>query len=194
MLVMSVATSKVQRRVEGHASTNDQCGCAVVRCSRTAGAATAVLGVGTVLQLAVAGYLLGGRATSLMAVAWHGDALMAVLLAAVAWYLSFSVVRGFDGHVLAFASCGAAWMAGMLALWLPELCRLAGPGGSARLQEQRTSDGRHGVPQVTQQPAWLAVMQRCLRVVEAQQGRIRICMAVAPAVAVVVCMPVQTSW
>jgi hypothetical protein len=147
--------------------------CAVLRCTRGASAATAMLGVGTTLQLAIAGYALGGRATSVMAVAWQGDALLCMLLSAVAWYVGYSVVVAFGGSAAAFAVLGTCWCSGLVTLGVPEFMRTVGLAS-------RDALGR-----------WIGAPWACAaaRVLERQHGVMRVVLATAPVAAVFACMP-----
>ena len=134
--------------------------------------ATAVLGLGVVLRLALAAYAFGGRSASMLAVAWQGDAALSAVQSAVAWYLSYLLVRMFGSHAALYAACAALWMAVLLAFWVPDVAGLLG------LRSGKTD--KNGK---------VTALQGQWHADEAQwQGRLRLGLAVLPAFAIVTCM------
>lgn len=132
-----------------------------------------MLGVGMVLRLVLAGYALSGKSATMAAVAWHGDAMLSAVQSAVAWYLSWLLVRVFGIHAALYAACAAVWMAGLLAFWVPELVHMLGLPGRER-------GSMCGATQAERMP-WQSREARW-------QGRLRIALAVLPLVAVLASM------
>jgi hypothetical protein len=143
---------------------------AASRLSAALSSAAAVLGAGSALQLGLAAYTLGNRATTLGAIAWQGDAMICALMASTVWYVAFSAVRGLGGNATAVALAAAAWMGSLLALWLPEM------GGFISAGESKVvaMPGKSGAPTR-----------------EVQRGRLRLVLAALPIVAVGCSMPLK---
>lgn len=91
------------------------------------GTAVGLLGVGVLLKVLLAMFLLRGASSSpVLQAAVQGNGLLNALVATCVWGIGRHVVQAADGSAAAFVTCACAWGAAYAGLWGSEIRSVLG--------------------------------------------------------------------